>query len=235
MKPAGLLTRYRYMRISSAVLAVSLLAVPAAFAADRIERPISATIDTTDVSRVVIDIPSSALNIFTDRSGKATVDGTASRSYRNERNRDEAERLIAGANVSLQRRGRTLFIERDLGASGSRFWNTPNATQFDVAITIPEGLPVEISHNAGAISMEGSFGDLDVRIGAGDLTLRMPRSVLAELDASTTVGELRTDLGPRVVEKSGVMAGSTTFINDQGTSKVRLRVRAGTIDVKLTD
>lgn len=234
MKLRGDLDRFKDMRIISFLFLTLAVSLPA-LAADRVEREITASASGADVRTIVIEIPSSSLTINTAPQRVVRVEGKASRTYRGEHNRASAERLLEEAEITTTLRGRTLYIERDLGPRGSRFWNSPNATQFHLTLTLPAGVPVELRQNAGTIDLDGSFGDLDVRLGAGDLTLRMPRTLLGELDAGTTVGELKTDLGPRVIEKSGVMAGSTTFLNPEGSVKVRLRVRAGAIDVRLTD
>lgn len=220
---------------NATVLLIALCTAAPALAADRVERPVSASADAAAVRNIVIEIPSSALLITTHREPVVRVEGIATRTYRGEYNRAEAESLLGQARVDLTLRGRTLYVSRQFDGRAGRFWNSPEATNFDLDLHLPAGIPVEIRQNAGTLEMEGSFGDLDVKLGAGDVMLRMPRTVLGELDAATTVGDLKTDLGPRIVEKSGVMAGSTVFVNDQGTSKVRLRVRAGTIDVRLTD
>lgn len=222
------------MRIHSIAILTSLLVSGSALAADRVERPIRATTDASLAERIVIDIPASSLVIGTHEEKTVSADGLAVRTYRGDRNRGEAESLLDEARVTMTRRGRTLYIERDLGY-GDRFWNSPSATQFELSIQIPKGYPVEIDQRAGQIILEGEFGDLDVKLGAGDLELIMPEDLLGELDAATTIGELHTDLGSRVLEKSGVMAGSTSFVNPEGSSRVRLRVRAGALSVKLTE
>ena len=222
------------MRILSTTTLATLLFSGTLAAAERVEHPVHATADASMVTNIVIEIPASSLVITTHADRNVVADGLAIRSFRGEKNRAKTESLVREAGLSMTRRGRTLYIERDLGRGG-RFWNSPNATQFELALQIPAGMPVELRQNAGEIDLDGDFGDLDVRLGAGDVSLRMPERLLGQLDAATTVGELTTDLGTRIVEKSGVMAGSTTFISPHGGSNVRLRVRAGTIDVQLTE
>lgn len=214
---------------------IFLTAATPLLAADRVERRISAKADASQITAIVIELPASALEIRTHSEPNVTASGLVTRAWRGEKNRAAAEARIAQAGISMQRRGRILYISRDLGPGGANFWNSPNATQYELTILVPVNVPIDLNQNAGTLDLEGRFGDLDVRLGAGDLVLRMPHNAVGELDAATTVGELKTDLGPRVVEKSGVIAGSTTYLNPGGTSSVRLRVRAGSIDVTLTE
>lgn len=234
MKPYGRADRFKYMRTLSLTILSAVFAASSAFAADRVEKPLRGEADASQVHRVVIDIPASSLVITTHDSRTVAVEGRATRTYRGDRNRDKATALLEDARVILTRRGRTLYIERDLGR-GDRFWNSPNATQIELDITIPAGYPVEIDQNAGEIKIDGAFGDVDVTLGAGDLDVTLPERLVGQVDAATTVGELHTDFGARVVEKSGVMAGSTTFVNPGGTTKVRLRVRAGNLNLRLSE
>ena len=47
-------------------------------------------------------------------------------------------------------------------------------------------------------------------------------------------GDVTTNLGHEIIERSGLFPGTTRWEKDSGTSRLKLHVTAGDIDVKLT-
>jgi hypothetical protein len=93
---------------------------------------------------------------------------------------------------------------------------------------------VEVHQKAGEVKVAGSFGDIDVKMRAGEVTINTPKRNVRELLASTSVGEVHTNLGDRLVSKQGVFPGRTHYLNEGGRSMVSVDLMAGEVDIVLT-
>ena len=78
------------------------------------------------------------------------------------------------------------------------------------------------------------FGDINVELNAGEVSLKIPKGSVRELLADVKVGELTTNLGDRIVEKQGVMAGKMHFFNESSGGVVKVGVLAGDVEIELT-
>ncbi len=82
--------------------------------------------------------------------------------------------------------------------------------------------------------MHGSFGDIDVSLRAGNVNITTPRADVRELSASCRVGSATTNFGEEIVQKEGLLPGSSQFFNADGHTKVHAHVSAGNLIVTLT-
>jgi len=108
-------------------------------------------------------------------------------------------------------------------------WNT----SYDLVLEVPQGTSLQFETTAGDISLDGSFGDVDVDIWAGDITMKSPRSAVKELSASVRVGEVHTNFPDRSVDREGIFPGTTWYSNAAGRGKVYLHAAAGDVHVDL--
>jgi hypothetical protein len=67
----------------------------------------------------------------------------------------------------------------------------------------------------------------------GELTVRLPKKNVKELNASTTIGEVHADLGDKVLSREGVFAGRARYENESGIGVVDIRLKIGEVDVTL--
>ncbi|MGZ7079709.1 MAG: hypothetical protein ACXVJT_09880 [Thermoanaerobaculia bacterium] len=215
-----------------AVAAALLLALPAL--ADReVVHHISTSAPGRAVKRVVIDIPSGEITIRNGASGRIAVDGVVRREYDGNGEREEMQRLVDDVGVAIQLRGEEATIHRTFGPN-ARGWRARNVTNEEVTIEAPAGVDVVLETKYGEVRMDGSFGDVDISLRAGEVGLRMPRSEVRELTASCLVGEVHTNLGDRVIDREGLFPGHTHFENSSGRSHVNVHVTAGEVRVTLT-
>jgi hypothetical protein len=86
----------------------------------------------------------------------------------------------------------------------------------------------------GEIDAAGSLGHVDIGLGAGDVKVVMPKSSVKELIARARIGDLDLNLGDRIVEKEGVMAGKVNYLNEGGSHVVSVLVTTGDVSIELT-
>jgi hypothetical protein len=185
------------------------------------------------IKRVIVDIRSGSISIRNSATNQIVVSGTIERDFDDYNRRDDEQRILDDIRVEITREGNDAIIGSRFG-SQARGWKTRNLTAFDLDIEIPAGVHVQVDTRFGEVEIDGTFGDIDVNLRAGEIDIRTPRVNVRELSASCRVGEVRTDLGNRVVKREGVFPGRTEYFNEAGKTYVRAHVTAGEVDVVLT-
>lgn len=214
------------------VLFVALmLAATTVFADREVTHAISATIPAKSVRRVLIDLPVGEINVRNSNAGVIAIAGVARREY--ERDREENQRIVNDIRAEIYVNNDQAVIRRRFGPN-AQGWKASKLTVFDVTVTVPQGMAIELGTRVGEVNIEGIFGDIDVDLRAGEIEVRIPRSSVRELTASCRVGEVHTDFGDQIVDREGIFPGRTQFFNSKGTSRVRLHTTAGEVNVTLT-
>src|SRR5258706_500091 len=99
---------------------------------------------------------------------------------------------------------------------------------FAMAIEVPSGADLDVETHFGEVHLEGTFGNVDVDMNAGEIHMTTPRASVRELAASCRVGEVHANLGDKIVDREGLFPGTTHFTNPNGgKGDVRLHVTAG--------
>lgn len=215
------------------VTAAALLAAVPAFADREVTHRTAASASASAVRRIVIDIPAGEIEVRNGAANRITVDGVVRRDYDDSDERAEMQALVNDVNVAIAVHGNEATIFRTFGPN-ARGWRARHSAPEDMTIEVPAGVDVEFETHFGEVRMDGSFGNVDIDLRAGEIALRMPRSEVRSLDASCTVGEVHTNLGDRVVSREGLFPGRTHFENSTGRSEVSVHVTAGEVRVTLT-
>lgn len=217
------------------VLIGSLLFASSAVAAERkVSHPFSSTFSAANLKRVVIEVPVGEVTVKAGAGSDIRIEGTATRDADNEKEARAAQPIVNNSSVVLKSRGRVGYVE-PLYRGDAAGWMTRRKTQFRVTVTVPHGFPVDIDQEVGEVSVLGTTGDLNVRLGVGEVRLTMPKSSVRELTANATIGEVKTNFPDRTITKEGFFAGTTHYVNEGGRSNVNLRVRVGEMRIDLTD
>jgi hypothetical protein len=214
------------------VAAVSLTTALPALARE-VSHRVSKAVSAAGVKRVVIDIPAGEFTIRNGARNRITVDGVVRRDYDAGEDREEIQAIVDDTGIGIEVRAGEATIYRTFGPN-ARGWRARHATPEETRIDVPAGMDVTVAARFGELRMDGSFGDVDIDMRAGEIHLRMPRSDVRVLDASCTVGEVHTNVGDRIVTREGLFPGHTHFINDGGRTDVRVHVTAGEVHVTLT-
>jgi hypothetical protein len=213
--------------------AALLLTATTVLAEERVENRFEAAVPPGRVKRVVIDIPSGDITIRNGRADRLHVSGTVSREPDNSRNRDKEQRIVNHTSVEIVVRNEEATFQRKFGPD-AQAWRAQSFTAYQLVVELPPGLSVDVKTSAGEITLEGSFGDIDVDLRAGEIHARLPRGQVRELRASCRIGEVRTNIGNEIVEREGLFPGRTRYINPQGRSFVNLHTTFGEVNVELT-
>lgn len=220
------------MRLDLACCAI-LLTATTAYAGREVEHRFESSVPSGAVRRLVVDIPFGEMKVRTGAPGIIRVSGVAKREYDNRRERDKYQEIVDDATAEIYVKGDEAVVRRSFGAK-AKSWSTSKMTEFDVQVEVPAGTSIEVLAKAGEIELEGAFGNVDVDLRAGEIHLRMPRRLVRELSASCRIGEVETDLGHEIVEREGILPGTTHFYNSDGQAKVKLHTTVGEVRVVLT-
>ena len=208
--------------MTSKHILTSLAALALAASSFAGERSFQSSVPRTNVERIVIAIRAGDVKVRNGAADRISIHGRVHRE-----NDDRAlDRFIPEITVS----GTTAIVQP---ISSPPRWRQRWNTGYDIVIEVPQGTSVQFETAAGDITLDGSFGDVDVDLWAGDITMKSPRDAVKELRASVRVGEVHTSFPDRRVDREGVLPGTTWYANAAGRGKVNLHAAAGDVHVEL--
>lgn len=213
--------------------AAFLLAAPAA--ADlTVSHSFTSSVARGAIRRVIVDVPSGEVIIRNGAADRIRISGSVEREYDDDRSRDKVQQAVDEVAAEISVQGDTAVIRRVFGP-GARSWKARNwNTGFHITVEVPRRTDVDIETKYGELTMEGDFGDIDADLRAGEITLRLPRASVAELNASVRIGEVHADYGDQRQDNEGIFPGSTHFINTGGRSHINVHTTVGELRVTLT-
>lgn len=211
-----------------------LLAALTASAGHRLTHHFETSVPLRNVKRVVIAIPAGEIHVTNGTSKDIAVRGAVRRECDDDDDRSEVQRSIDDIDVEVYSNGSEAIVRRHFGAHGHG-WHVTNMASVDLELALPPGVDLEFETKAGEIWLEGTFGDVETDLRAGEIHVRTPRANVKELNASTRIGEVHTSLGDRRIDREGVFPGTTHFINpDGGRTTMNLHTTVGEVHVTLT-
>jgi hypothetical protein len=217
----------------AAIGSALLLLATTALADERVVNRFQASAARGTAKRVIVDIPSGDITIRNGQGDRLVVSGTASREPDGPRSRDKEQRIVSDTSMEIVVRSDEATVRRKFGPNAQGF-RAQSFTDYLVVIDVPPGLHLDVKTNAGEVTIEGSFGDIDVDLRAGEIDVRLPRRDVRELRASCRIGEVRTNIGNEIVEREGIFPGRTRYLNPEGRSFVTLHTTVGEVNVELT-
>ncbi len=220
------------MRNTVFVAALLLTASPA-LANHEVKHTFQQGIPAAGIHRVVIDIPAGDVTVRNGAREFLVVKGHASREYDGHDRQEKNQKIVDDVSAGFYVNNEEAVVRRRFGPN-AQGWRAEKFTDFKIVVEVPPGTSLEFGTKYGDVSIEGTFGDVVVDMRAGDLNVRTPRAGVRELTASCRVGDVTTNLGHEIIERSGLFPGTTRWEKGDGTSRLKLHVTAGDIDVKLT-
>lgn len=192
---------------------------------------VTRSVPANQILRIVVDVPAANVKIRNSEEQELRVVGRYSKAYRGNKSAG-AQKVVDAAGLRIETAGPRAIITRDLrGAAGG--FLARRGLDLELEIFAPKHVNVQVKQRSGDVKIDGSFRDVDVKLAAGDVSVRTPKRNVRELVASSRVGEVNANVGERTVTRQGLMPGSTYFLNDGGSSLVRLAVSVGRVDVEL--
>lgn len=220
-----------------AFFAGAILLVSASAYADRVvTHHFDAAMRAPAVRRVIVEIPAGEVRIVNSTGNVVRVSGQSRRDYDRWDSRNEQQRIVndVSAGVFVNGNGDEATIRRNFGPN-ARGWRIEKFTAIEATVEVPRGVSVELETKYGEIHFDGSFGDLDVDLRAGEIHANVPRADVKDLEASVMVGEVHARLGDSSINNEGVFPGRVRWENPNGgRGRIYLHTTAGEIHVQLT-
>jgi hypothetical protein len=218
---------------ATVILSLLLLSTTSAAAELRVSHAFESSVPRGSVRRVVVDIPTGEIHIRNGAPGVLTVSGTASREPDSARSRETQQRIVNDTTVEIYASNEEAIVRRRFGPEAKGF-SGETFTKYEVTLAVPPGISLEVLTRAGEVKIDGSYGNVDVDLRAGEIEIRTPRSAVRDLLLSVRIGEVRANLGRETLTKEGLFPGKVRF-RGTGQSNIRAHVTTGEVDVVLTE
>jgi hypothetical protein len=218
------------MNKSLFLVAVLLLATTAA--AKDAEHSFQAIVARGQVQRVVIDLPAGSFTIRNGVPSRLALSGIASRDFNGSREGAWAQQVVNDTSVEIYVNGAEAIVRRKFGKN-AQSWRAQKFTGIDLRLDLPAGVDIAFETSNGEIDLAGDFGNVDIDLRAGEVDVRVPRTKVRELNASTRIGEVHTNLGREILTHEGILPGKTHYFNAAGSSNVNVHTTVGEIRVTL--
>ena len=187
------------------------------------------------IRQVRIQIPIAEIDVRNGPASAVELTGTIRQRYSGRDEREWATEIVESTKVSLEVRGDVIFVKRELGPARRGWRAKKSPSTIRATILVPAGTAIDIEQSIGEVDINGSFGDIDLSIRIGEVSIRLPKRDIRTLSASAKIGEVKTNLGDRLITKEGIFAGETYYENESGRGNLRVRVQIGEIDIDLID
>jgi hypothetical protein len=215
------------------IAAALLLAASTALANHEVEHTFQQGIPATGIRRVVIDIPAGDLTVRNGARESLVIIGKVKREYDGYDRKEKNQKIVDDVTAGFYVNNEEAVVRRHFGPN-AQGWRAEHFTDFHLTIEVPPGTSLVFETKYGDVNIDGTFGDVIVDLRAGDLNVSTPRANVRQLTASCRVGDVTTNLGHEIIERSGIFPGATRWEKADGNSRLNLHVTAGDIDVKLT-
>ena len=220
------------MRIAAA-LALTFVAT-AALADDEVTHTFSSSVPRGAIRRVVVDIPAGEVKIRNGAAGSITLSGEVRREYDGWRRRAKEQRVADDISAEIYVHGDEAVVRRRFGTKAQSWSARSFHSGFEVHLQVPAGIDVILETKYGEVDLDGSFGNVECDLRAGEVHVRTPRANVRDLSASVRIGEVHANLGDQSVEKEGLFPGSMTWVNADGKSDLHVHATFGEVHVTLT-
>lgn len=214
--------------------ASSVLLRGAALADQVVTHPFSASAARGAVRRVVVDIPAGEVTVRNGAADRIAVSGEIRRGYDGWRERDKQQAIADDVGVEVVVSGDRAVVRRKFGPKAQGWSAQSHHSGVQAVVEVPVGTDVDVATRYGDVTFDGSFGDVNTDLRAGEIHLSMPRASVRQLSATVRIGEVHTNLGHQTEDHEGVFPGGTRWTNrDGGRSHVNVHTTFGSVNVTL--
>lgn len=215
-------------------VAFALAFATSSLAQNEVVHEFSTSIAAPGIERVIVELPYAGITIRTADGDTVSATGRVRRGFRNDKQRTDAQAMVDDSSIEIVVDGTAATVRRKLGPNATSRSAKGSKTAFEFVLTIPESKGLRIRMSGGEIDAAGMLGHVDIGLRAGDVKLSMPKSSVKELIARARVGDLDLNLGDRIIEKDGILAGKAHYLNEGGAYVVSVLVTAGDVKIELT-
>ncbi|MGK2858045.1 MAG: hypothetical protein ACSLFQ_12655 [Thermoanaerobaculia bacterium] len=219
---------------SMIVVALVIALSPPALAQSEVVHEFSTSVAASGIERVIVEMPEAGITIRTAAGEDVSATGRVRRGFRNDKQRRDAQAMVDDASIEIVVDGTTATVRRAFGPNAMSRSAKGSRTAFEFVLIIPETKAIRVRMSAGEVDASGLLGHVDIGLRAGDVKLTMPKASVKELIARARLGGLDLNLGDRLIEKDGILAGKAHYLNEGGAYVVSVLVTAGDVKIELT-
>ncbi len=218
-----------------ATAVVGLFWSAALLADGEVVKDLRKSVSAKGIRQVRIEIPIAEIEVLNGPSTAVELTGTVRQRYDGRDDREWASEIVESTKITLEAAGDVVFLRRETGPEARGWRAKKSPSNIKAILHVPAGVAIDIEQSIGEVDINGSFGDIDLSIRIGEVSIRVPKRDIRHLSASAKIGEVKTNLGDRVITKEGLFAGETYYENETGRHDLRARVQIGEIEIELTD
>ena len=222
------------MRIRLALAAALALAAFTAAADQEVTHSFSSSVPRGRIRRIVVDIPAGDVKIRNGGAGAIALSGEIRRSYDGWREHANEQRIADDVGAEIYVDGDEAVVRRHYGPNAHSWSARSFHSGFEVRLDVPPGLDIILETKYGDVDLDGTFGNVECDLRAGEIHVRTPRANVRDLSASVRVGEVHANLGDQSIDKEGLFPGSMTWVNAAGKADMHVHTTFGEVHVTLT-
>ena len=221
-------------RLALAVALALALAALSAAADEEVTHSFSTSVPRGHVHRIVIDIPAGEVKVRNGDAGTIALSGDIRRSYDGWRRRAKEQSIADDVSAEIYVNGDEAVVRRRFGSNAQSWSARSFHSGFEIKLDVPAGVDVIVETKYGEVDLDGTFGNVECDLTAGEIHVRTPRANVRDLSASVRVGEVHANLGDHSLEKEGLFPGSMTWVNAEGKADLHVHTTFGEVHVTLT-
>jgi len=222
------------MRTRLALAAALALAALSAAADQEVTHSFSTSVPRGRIRRIVVDIPAGEVKIRNGQAGAIALSGDVRRRYDGWREREKEQRIADDVAAEIYVNGEEAVVRQRYGSNAHSWSARSFHSAFDIKLEVPPGLDVIVETKYGEVDLDGTFGNVECDLRAGEIHVRTPRANVRDLSASVRVGEVHANLGDHSIDKEGLFPGSMTWVNAEGKADLHVHTTFGEVHVTLT-
>ncbi|HZW53442.1 MAG TPA: hypothetical protein VFF00_05360, partial [Candidatus Elarobacter sp.] len=176
------------MRIRLALAAALALAAFTAAADQEVTHSFSSSVPRGRIRRIVVDIPAGDVKIRNGGAGAIALSGEIRRSYDGWREHANEQRIADDVGAEIYVDGDEAVVRRHYGPNAHSWSARSFHSGFEVRLDVPPGLDIILETKYGDVDLDGTFGNVECDLRAGEIHVRTPRANVRDLSASVRVG-----------------------------------------------
>ncbi len=214
------------MRKLTTIATLALLLAVASPAVAEEVRTITQNFDASALESLYVDFP----------IGELKVEGTSSERIMVEivikctRSRSLDACIDRAEDISLESRERS--DDLNLSIEGFSKWRS-RGMNIEMKVLVPEALDVRIDMSIGELEMKQLFGNVNVDMGIGEVSLQSSEEMVGRVSLDTGIGESSLSTHRGKSSSAGLFTREIAWTEGNGDSEIQIELGIGEISVRL--
>src|SRR5205823_15124992 len=125
--------------------------------------------------------------------------------------------------------GDQAVVRRRFGSQAHSWSARSFHSGFEIKLEVPRGVDIILETKYGEVDIDGTFGNVECDLRAGEIHVRTPRANVRDLSASVRIGEVHANLGDHSVDREGLFPGTMTWIYADGKADLHVHTTFGEV------